>query len=145
MHSSLPSNLFKCLRIDSTRKIKDDKSLYNEYEEADSRLLFHITQSVKYCSFSRVSAVTSDREVFVSLIHHFYAWQLLGLKELSMDCGSGKSNMSIDPIFCCCVFSCRKRYLKYLNNQVVKSGRVSLINIGGSQKLALSYCVVSLS
>ena len=88
--------LFKCLRIDSTRKIEEDKSLYNEYEEADSRLLFHITQSVQYCSFNRVSIVASDTDVFVSLIHHFHAWQLLGLKELLMVCGSGTSKCTIN-------------------------------------------------
>ena len=89
-------SLFKCLRIDSTRKVEEDKSLYNEYEEADSRLLFHITQSVQYCSFNRVSLVTSDTDVFVSLIHHFHAWQLLGLKELLMVCGSGTSKRTIN-------------------------------------------------
>ena len=71
-------SLFKCLRIDSTRKIEEDKSLY---EEADSRLVFHITQSVQYSSFNRVSVVTSDTDAFVSLNHHFHAWQLLGLKD----------------------------------------------------------------
>ena len=65
-------SLLKCLRTDSMSKIEEEKSLYNEYEEADNRLLFLITQSVKYCSFNRVSIVTSDTDVFVSLIHHFY-------------------------------------------------------------------------
>ena len=34
--------------------------------------------------------------MFVSLIHHFHAWQLLGLKELLMVCGSGTSKRTIN-------------------------------------------------
>ena len=36
----------------------------------------------------------SDTDVFVSLIHLFYACQLLGLKELLMVCGSGTSKLA---------------------------------------------------
>ena len=64
-------------------------------KKADNHLLFHITQSVRYCSFNRVTVTTSDTDVFVSLIHHFYDWQCFGLKELSMICGRGTTKCVI--------------------------------------------------
>ena len=83
------------MRISSTRNTEEDEALYNEYEEADNRILLHITQSVRNCSFTHVIVVTLYTDVFVSLVHHFNHWMSFGLKKLLMVSGRGASKRVI--------------------------------------------------
>ena len=86
---SLPVFLGGANKVDITScyKVSDGVSTDQEdlkcfHEEADDRMLFHVTHSIKKDSFKKVVIASPDTDVFVNSIHHFNLWMYSDLQEL---------------------------------------------------------------
>ena len=65
------------------------------HEEADDRLLLHITHAINIENFKKVIVASSDTDILVNLIHHFLQWQYSDLQELWLLSGTRNNQQAI--------------------------------------------------
>ncbi|XP_057301782.1 uncharacterized protein LOC130636171 isoform X2 [Hydractinia symbiolongicarpus] len=68
-------------------------SLSNDHEEADDRIMYHVSQSISEERFEKVIVASPDTDVFVCSVYHFKRWIFNGLNELWVV--SGRSGTTV--------------------------------------------------
>ena len=69
--------------------------LYCLHEEADDRIMYHVTHSVKVDKVSKVVVASADTDVFIVLVHNYGKWLKMDLKELWCICGTGSTKKAV--------------------------------------------------
>ena len=65
------------------------------HEEADDRLMLHITHAVNIENFTKVIVASSDTDILVNLVHHYLRWQYSNLQELWLLSGTRNNQQAI--------------------------------------------------
>ena len=95
-HKTEPS---KCITL-SNGQVHEDIMLKSNIEEADDRILFHVSHIVSFSKAKRVVICSTDTDVFVNSLYHYQnTWHQNGLEELWISFGVGKSERYI-PVHC---------------------------------------------
>ena len=89
-------NITTCYKIENSITTTEAR-LTCTHEEADDRLMYHITHAVRVACFRRVIVVSPDTDVFTNLVHHFTRWQFSDLEELWVLKGN-KTEYTATPI-----------------------------------------------
>ena len=63
-------------------KLTDVPALKSSYDEADDRLIYHLNHAVRTDNISCAHVVSSDTDIFVSLMYHILTWSRYGLQEV---------------------------------------------------------------
>ena len=91
-HLDKPSS---CIKISMGNAILV-RMLNCEHEEADDRIMFHISHAVKVDKLKRVTVASADTDVFVCLLYNFNNWVLYAdIKEIWMLCGHGITTRAV--------------------------------------------------
>lgn len=76
--------------------VEEELTLESDHEEADDRILTHISHMTLTSKVSNVVICSTDTDVFVSALYHYLQkWKRLGLKELWIAFGVGKTSRYI--------------------------------------------------
>ena len=89
-------NITTCYKIENSITTTEAR-LTCTHEEADDRLMYHITHAVRVACFRRVIVASPDTDVFTNLVHHFTRWQFSDLEELWVLKGN-KTEYTATPI-----------------------------------------------
>ena len=89
-------DLTSCIKIAGSN-ITLEERLKCTHEEADDRMLYHVSHAVRIGCFRKVIVATADTDVFVNLIHHFPRWQFSDLEELWVLQGN-KTDQKATPV-----------------------------------------------
>lgn len=82
----------KCLSI-RNGNIEEEMSLASDHEEADNRILTHVSHITLTSKASQVVICSTDTDVFVNALYHYQdKWKNSGLKELWIAFGVGKTS-----------------------------------------------------
>ena len=76
--------------------VEEELTLESDHEEADDRILTHISHMTLTSKVRNLVICSTDTNVFVSALYHYLQkWKRLGLKELWIAFGVGKTSRYI--------------------------------------------------
>lgn len=76
------------------------------HEEANDRIIFHISHAVCASNFSRLIIAEVDFDIFISALYHYHIWILDDLEELLMLCGQDSFSKAVPIHVVSDVFYC---------------------------------------
>ena len=88
-----PDDIASCVKI-VNGCITLDRLLKCDHEEADDRILFHVSHAIKVDRYQKIVIASPDTDVFISAHHHFSRWIFFGLVELWVLSGKSDSRLA---------------------------------------------------
>ena len=92
--SANKENMTSCLKV-YNYNLTPQHFLKCAHEEADDRLMLHITHAVNIENFTKVIVASSDTDILVNLVHHYLRWQYSDLQELWLLSGTRNNQQAI--------------------------------------------------